>query len=63
MDRARQKRFRKRLCAGITVVKLEVDSTLLNTLLRLHYLREQDAQDKAAIAKAIEQMHRSISIT
>jgi hypothetical protein len=60
LERERQKRYQRRLRAGITVVNMEVDADDIDLLLRLRWLAPQDAADKRAISKALKSMVKSI---
>jgi hypothetical protein len=61
--RLRNRERQRRLKQGIAPVNIEVTGDFLHTLIRLRYLREQDAHDSTAIAKAIECMHKSIIVS
>jgi hypothetical protein len=53
---ARTQRYRQRVRAHKVVVGVEIDEQLLGLLIRLHWLQERDAADRAAIAAALARM-------
>jgi hypothetical protein len=55
---ARQARYRARSRNGRVVVSVEVDERLLDLLVRLRWLREAAAGDRAAIGRALQAMLR-----
>jgi hypothetical protein len=54
--RARQRRYRQRAAAGVWVIQIEVGAEVLDLLIRLRWLADADAGDKAAVGSAITRM-------
>jgi hypothetical protein len=53
---ARQRRYRRRACAGRIMVKIEVNAAVVELLIKTQWLTESDADDRAAIGSALERM-------
>ena len=56
-----QRTWRRRVKAGLIVVPVEVDSAILDLLIRTGWLGESGASDKAAIGRAIGEILRDAS--
>ena len=54
--RARTRRYRKRLHAGIVTAIVELDGDVITMLLRSHWLTEEESVDRRAIGRAISTM-------
>jgi hypothetical protein len=50
---ARKRRYRHRLRAGISVYAVEVDGSVLDMLVRLHWLRDSEAADPKEVSRAL----------
>jgi hypothetical protein len=52
----RTRRYRRRQANGRAVYPVEADGDVVGLLIRLHWLDERDASDKAAVGRAIARM-------
>ena len=51
--RSRQAAFRARQKAGVAIYAVPIDGAVIDLLVRLRWLRDQDATSRRAVAKAI----------
>jgi hypothetical protein len=56
-----QRAYRRRIKAGLMLAPVEVDSAILDLLIRTGWLAESGASDKAAIGQAIGEILRDAS--
>jgi hypothetical protein len=54
--REQQQRYAARARAGLSCVNVVIDAVVLDWLVRLHWLADGDANDRAAIGAAISKM-------
>ena len=61
-NRARQRAYRRRVAAGVSIAPLPYGAELLDTLIRLHYLDERDCGDRVKIGAAAARMIENIEL-
>ena len=57
---ARDRRYRQRVKACKAVYRIEGDAELLDTLVKLHWIGEEELTDKRAVERAIGAMLKSV---